>query len=227
MSDTATRRIDVRPTTTDGWMFGWWVLNALCFAHVVLFPQPLLVTYAYNALLYVVGAAIASVDRTVRKLFVLATVAGVVELGVDRFLVEVTGTLVYPESAPMLLSSPLYMPLAWAIVTTQLGYLASRLDDTVGATIAALVPAGLAMGLIGVYETGARLAGIWAYESAPLLMVGNAPLYILLAEGVMFASLWYFARWDAPVVAGVGFGAVISASYVGSYYLLVAIAAVG
>lgn len=224
MIETVTRRFDIQLTTTDRLMVGWWGVNALVFSHVVLFPQPVLVTYAYNAILYIIGAWIAFVDRTVRKLFVLGTVAGIVELGVDWFLVEVTGTLVYPASAPMLLSSPVYMPLAWAIVTTQLGYVGYRLDEVYGWTAASIAPAVLAMGLIGVYETGARIAGIWEYVGAPLLMVGNAPLFIVLGEGVMFASLWYFVRWDSPISAGVGFGGVITASYVGIYYLLLAIA---
>jgi hypothetical protein len=215
-----TRWLDtIEPTRTDRWIVGWWLLNLAVFSHVVVFTTPLWLTYFYNGFLYFVGAIVAYRWTRVRNVFVLGTVAGALELGVDHFLVEVTGTLVYPSGLPMLVSSPLYMPLAWAIVTTHLGYIGLRLADAFGRKAAAAGPAVLAVLLIGFYEYGAFHAGIWEYVDAPLFMLGHVPFYIVAAEGIMFATLYEFVRIERPVVAGIGFAAVISVSYVGTYLL--------
>ncbi len=200
-------------------MIGWWIVNLIVFLHVVLFSTPLWVTYFYNGFLYVIGALIAFRSTLVRNVFIIGTIAGILELGVDHFLVAFTGTLVYPTSLPMLVSSPLYMPLAWAIVTTHLGYVGIRLAQVYGRKAAAIGPAVLAMTLIGFYEYGAYHAGIWMYVDAPLLMVDHVPLYIVVAEGVMFSTLYEFARLKRPVLAGVGFALAISLSYIGTYFL--------
>lgn len=210
-------------TRTDRWMLGWWTLNLAVFLHVALFSMPLWLTYAYNGLLYLVGAAVAYRFPLVRNVFVLGTVAGVLELGVDHFLVAYTGTLAYPSSLPMLVSSPLYMPLAWAIVTTHLGYIGIRLARIFGRKAAAVGPAILATVLIGFYEHGAFHAGIWEYVDAPLFALGHVPIYIVAAEGIMFATLYELVRIERPVVAGVGFAFVITASYVGTYLLFASV----
>ncbi len=213
-------------TRTDRWILGWWLVNLVVFLHVVLFETPLWLTYVYNGLLYGIGALISYRSKLVRNVFVLGTVAGVLELGVDHFLVAYTGTLVYPESLPMLLSSPLYMPLAWAIVTTHLGYVGIRLGQRYGRTAAAAGPALAAVLVIGFYEYGAFHAGIWEYVSAPLLMLGHVPLYIVVAEGIMFATLHEFVRFERPILAGIGFAGVITVSFVGTYALFAALGTV-
>lgn len=210
---------DEQLTRIDHWIAGWWLLNLVLFLHVVLLDPPLWVTYFYNVFLYGIGALISYYSKLVRKIFVLATIAGILELGVDHFLVSVTGTLVYPTSLPMLLSSPVYMPLSWAIVTTQLGYLAVRLARIGGRYVAAIGPSLLAMSLIGFYEYGAFKAGIWEYVSAPLYMLGHVPLYVVIAEGLMFATLYEFVRLERPVLAGFGFAVVISVCYAGTFYV--------
>jgi hypothetical protein len=198
-------------------MAGWWLVNLVVFLHVVLFETPLWLTYAYNGFLYAIGAAISARSRIVRRIFVLGTVAGVLELGVDRFLVTVTETLVYPDSLPVVVSSPLYMPLAWALVITHLGYLGARLNQAFGRRVAAFGPSLAAVTLVGFYEYGAYLAGIWTYVGAPFVMLGHVPLYIVVAEGVMFATLHELVSRERPVLAGVGFALVITVSYIGSY----------
>lgn len=219
---TVPRSLD--PKRTDRWVLGFWILNLAVFLHVVVFETPLWLTYAYNGLLYCVGGVLASYSRRVRTPFVLGTVAGVVELVADSFLVDFTGTLVYPDGLPTLLHSPLYMPLAWAIVITQLGYVGIRLSETYGRRVAAVVPALTAATLVGFYEYGAFYAGIWEYVGAPLLLVGHVPLYVVVAEGIMFACLHEFVRLDRPVVAGVGFGLLVGASYSGTYFAFAALA---
>lgn len=198
-------------------MAAWFLVNLVVFLHVVLFEIPLWVTYAYNGLLFVLGAAISSREPVVRSIFVLGTIAGLLELGVDHFLVDYTGTLEYPTGEAMLLSSPAYMPLSWAIVTTQLGYVGVRLNDIFGRRVAAVGPGLAAMGLVGFYEYGAYMAGIWEYVEAPLVMLGHVPLYIVLAEGLMFGSLHELVRLDRPILGGIGFAAVIGGSYALTY----------
>lgn len=198
-------------------MAAWWLLNLVVFLHVVLTDTPLWVTYVYNGLLYVVGAIISYREPIVRSVFTVGTVAGILELGVDHFLVGFTGTLVYPEGGPMLLSSPAYMPLAWAIVITHLGYLGVRFNEVFGRRVAAIGPGIAAMTLVGFYEYGAYLAEIWEYIDAPLVMLGHVPLYIVLAEGIMFSSLHEVVRLDRPVVGGIVFAIMISASYAVTY----------
>lgn len=202
---------------TDVRVLGWVVVNVVLFSHVVIFRPPLWVTYLYNGILYGIGGLLAYRDTELRRVFVLATVAGVVELGADYFLVVIAETLVYPKSLPMIVQSPLYMPLAWAIVTTQLGYLALRLLSEERRIAASVVPAGIAMSLIWFYETGAHIAGIWTYTEAPLFMLGHAPVFIIVAEGIMFSSLFYFVKRSRPFLAGIGFGLVITASYATTY----------
>ncbi|QCC48429.1 DUF6989 domain-containing protein [Halobellus limi] len=210
--------------STDRQVIGWIGVNLLVFGHVVLFETPLWLTYAYNGLLYAIGAGIAVRSAAVRDVFVLGSVAGVLEVGVDAFLVS-TGSLVYPDSLPMLLGSPLYMPLSWALVVTYFGYLGRRLDEIAGPLAATVGPSVAAMVLVGFFEYGAHFAGIWRYEFAPLAMLGTVPAFIVVAEGAMFAALYWLVRLRRPLLGGVAFAAVISVSYVGSYALFAALGA--
>lgn len=204
-------------TRTDLCVAVWLVLTPLSLIHVSTVDQGLALTHVYNVGLYLIGAAIAYHDRTVRRLLIIASVAGVVELLGDHFLVMI-GSLVYPHFVAELLSSPLYMPLSWAIAISQIGYIAYRLDEIYGRRAAIIGPSVGAMLLIGFYESFAKTAGIWEYVFAPFAFIGGAPVYIVAAEGLMFATLIFFIRrdWPAPV-SGLGFGVVINLSYVLSY----------
>lgn len=215
----------VMVTKTDRWVLGCWAVNLGLFLHVVLFETPLWLTYLYNGLLYGIIAVIGYYSHRIRNIVVLGTVAGFVELGADHFLVAVAGTLVYPESLPMLGSSPLYMPLAWAIVITHLGYVGIRVNEIYGREAAMVGPSIAAMALIGVYEYGAFYAGIWEYVRAPLVTLGHVPLFIVVAEGLIFATLHEFVQLERPLTAGVGFGLLITIIYTTTYGLFSAIAA--
>src|SRR5262245_21599744 len=61
------------------------------------------------------------------RLFALGLAAGILELVTDAAGEQVAHSLRYPAGEPLLWGSPYYMPLSWAIVLTQLGYLAWRL----------------------------------------------------------------------------------------------------
>jgi len=148
-------------TATDRRVLGWLGVNLLVFGHVVAFETPLWLTYAYNGLLYVIGIGVALRSPGIRDIFVLGSVAGVLEVGVDAFLVS-TGSLVYPDSLPMLLGSPLYMPIAWALVVTYFGYFGRRLDEIAGPVAATLGPAVTldATDCVIVSDTHVAVAGV-------------------------------------------------------------------
>src|SRR5262245_33010957 len=61
------------------------------------------------------------------RLFLAGLVAGTIELFTDAAGEYVVRSLSYPPEVPLLWASPIYMPLAWALVLTQLGYLGWRL----------------------------------------------------------------------------------------------------
>jgi hypothetical protein len=63
------------------------------------------------------------------------------------------------------------------------------------------------------------------YTHAPLGWLGHAPLFILLSEAVMFATVYYWVRQRA-LTGGIGIGVTINATYVGVYYAFVLIATV-
>lgn len=124
------------------------------------------------------------------RLFLLGLVAGMLELFTDAAGESFAHSLVYPAGEPMLWASPIYMPLSWVIVLTQLGYLGWRL-----AGLAPRLPLALAVPLTGLagaaivpfYEEMAYYAGWWHYAAAPHL--GHTPIYVLLFEGGVAALL--------------------------------------
>lgn len=205
-------------TTRDGLVGAWMVGTVLAYYHNFLFLQSTGLSYLYAFVFYGAGVAYATFDERVRHLLAIGTIGGVLELLGDHFLVHVAGTLVYPSGYPFLLSSPAYMPFAWALLISFMGYVGIRLHEEIGTTAAYLGPAVFAFVAESGYESLASQGGGWIYTSAPLGWIGHAPLFIVVAEAVMFASSYYWARRSA-LVGGLGIGVTINASYVGVYYL--------
>jgi hypothetical protein len=130
------------------------------------------------------------------RLFVLGLAAGVLELFTDFAGERVAHSLVYPAGEPLLWGSPYYMPLSWAIVLTQLGYLAWRLRDLaprVPLWLVVLVTGLAGAALVPFYEEMAWYARWWRYEPVSLV-AGHTPLYVLAFEGLVAAAL--------PLLAG-------------------------
>ncbi len=124
------------------------------------------------------------------RLVTLGGVAGLLELATDAAGEHVVHSLTYPPGAPLLWASPVYMPLSWAIVLTQLGYLGWRLRGTFShlPRLGAVMLCGLAGAVtVPFYEEMAYYAGWWRYAPAP--HVGHTPLYVLLFEGAVAALL--------------------------------------
>jgi hypothetical protein len=155
-------------------------------------------------------------------LFGLAT--GWTELLADRWLVETTGTLLYLPGGPFVGNSPLYMPFAWMIVVTQLGYFGWWMAKRWGVVAASLLIALFGAINIPLYEQWAKNAGWWYYRATPML--GNTPWYIiggefLIALSLPAAILFLEKRhWSVSICAGICQGLWIWGSYVLAFRLL-------
>jgi hypothetical protein len=125
------------------------------------------------------------------RLFVVGLTAGVIELFTDAAGKGVVHSLSYPAGEPTLWASPFYMPLAWALVLMQLGYLGWRLRGLVGVRLSLWAALGLAAFsgalLVPFDEEMAFHAGWWRYAPAP--GIGHTPFYVILFEGAIAAVL--------------------------------------
>lgn len=199
------RLAQLSPASDRAWLLalstglGFTLIAAYPFAH-----SPSGKFWAYAGLLLRGGtylwAGEALADRggqVLRRLFLLGLVAGLLEILVDWALIHwlPTGRLVYlTDNDVVLLGSPIWMPVAWACVITELGYPALRLFDRMQRTWSGVTALGLSSVVVGVaagitvgfYEYFAYRANWWRYEAASA-MVGNfCALYIPLGELLMF-----------------------------------------
>lgn len=164
-------------------------------------------------------------DVLLRKLMIFGLIAGFGELLADWWLVDSTGTLIYPNDEPILICSPLYMPFAWAVILIQIGYLSWLVGTWKSMPIAVLSAALMGLLIIPLMEHWAKDAGWWYYINCRML--GSAPLYIIAGEGVICTMLPLFFRqinnragWYYAIGLGIAQGAWIWLSYVICYNLL-------
>jgi hypothetical protein len=158
------------------------------------------------------------------RLALFGLAAGALELATDAAGKGFAHSLIYPTGEPLLWTSPLYMPLSWMLVLMQVGYLAWRLRALVAMPVAVTLCA-LWTGLnIPFYEEMAYHAGWWRYAAAPA--IGHTPLYVLLFEALIGASLplllgrlerW---RWREVLWRGAVAGAWMPAAALASWLLL-------
>ncbi|MDY7082404.1 MAG: hypothetical protein SXQ77_08390 [Halobacteria archaeon] len=59
-----------------------------------------------------------------------------------------------------------------------------------------------------------------------MMVAGKAPLFVMVAEGIMFSTVVFFVERENPFLAGVGYGTAINLSYIGVYYFMVLLAMV-
>ena len=126
------------------------------------------------------GYSLAYRDKLVARIMLLALVAGWIELLADRWLVEVTQTLVYHPGGPFVLCSPLYMPFAWGAVLIQTGYVGWRIIQLKGLGWAIFLTGILGVATIPLYEWWANGALWWFYRNTRMWSV--VPVYIILGE---------------------------------------------
>jgi hypothetical protein len=127
-------------------------------------------------------------DKALACLLFSAMVFGVVELLADFLCVRSTRTLDYSMAhSALLLESPWWMPLSWALVALQVGTLGNRAIERFGFIRGALLTGVLGASLIPFYEEMAWGAHWWRYKNC--LMLGHTPVYIIVAEFVIGAGL--------------------------------------
>jgi hypothetical protein len=119
---------------------------------------------------------------------IFGTIAGILELVTDHYLVDTINSLVYPGKEPMIWSSPAYMPFAWSNVLLQLSFIGVLLTKRFGlvrASIFLCIAGGM---YIPTYEHLAKDAGWWFYNlNTPMLF--NAPMYVIICEALISLSL--------------------------------------
>jgi hypothetical protein len=143
-----------------------------------------------NALL--LGFAVLYHDALLMRLMIFGLVTGFAELAADAWLVDFTRTLDYSVGGgPMLWRSPIWMPLAWEVVTVQFGCLGLWLRDRIGS--AGLAAVGV-LGAINIpyYEEMARRIHWWQYSGCR--MISNTPYYIILGEFGIAIALTLLAK---------------------------------
>ncbi len=182
-----------RFTTLDAAFLGVLALMVVCHVAAALLARGWVTAAATDALVaccLLIIAARPAWRPLLLRLFVLGLVDGLLELFTDASGEHVAHSLIYPAGEPMLWDSPIYMPLSWTVVLTQLGYLGWRLRGLVppmrlwqSVALAALAGALT----VPFYEEMAYYAGWWRYT--PVLRVGHTPIYVLLFEGGVAALL--------------------------------------
>jgi len=132
--------------------------------------------------------AIVKRNPLILRLAIIGTVAGLLELVADHYLVDTIQSLVYPSDEPMLWSSPMYMPFAWSNIIVQLSFIGVLLTHKFG-LLKACVVLGIAGGMyIPLYEHLANNAGWWFYHYNTA-MVLHAPVYVIICEALISLSL--------------------------------------
>jgi len=158
------------------------------------------------------------------RILLFGMAAGWTELLADRWLVETSATLFYLPGGPFVLRSPLYMPFAWMVVMTQLGYLGWWMGKRWGIPTASLLIALFGAVNIPLYEQWAKSAGWWYYQNTPML--GNTPWYIIGGEFLIALSLPAVISllekrdWGVSICAGICQGLWIWVSYVLAFRLV-------
>lgn len=177
-----------KPTTiviliTAGVLIGWSYVSSQLQSGPV---WASIITYGLYVFYWVY--ALLTKNPLVIRLLIFGTVAGVLELVTDYYLVAIIDSLVYPGVEPMIWSSPAYMPIAWSNVLLQLSFIGVLLTSRFGllrASIMLCIAGGM---YIPTYEHLAKDAGWWWYNfNTP--MIFNAPLYVVLCEALISASL--------------------------------------
>jgi hypothetical protein len=177
-----------KPTTkviliTAGVLLGWSAVSSFMQAGPV---SASIVTYG----LYIFYCLYAwrTKNPLIVRLIIFGTIAGVLELYTDHYLVDIINSLVYPGREAMIWSSPAYMPFAWSNVILQLSFIGMMLTKHFGVLKASIILCIAGGMYIPTYEHLAKDAGWWWYNfNTP--MIFNAPLYVVICEALISLSL--------------------------------------
>ena len=122
-------------------------------------------------------------DSLLGRLLLFGIAAGSVELLADCWSTRL-GWLVYFPGGPFVMCSPVYMPVGWAILMVQLGYLGWLFDQSWGLSKAMLLTALIGAVNIPVYEYLAKSSRLWYYQNVPMLFQ-TVPYAVIFAEGLI------------------------------------------
>lgn len=167
--------------------------------------------------LVTLGYVIVTRDKLIGSLMIFGLVAGFAELPTDAYDVLGSKTLVYPAGEPLLWTSPAYMPFAWMMSLTELGFLAWWLTHRIGLGWAMVVLTVVGGTYIPGFELMAKYGNFWAYRDCPMLF-DAAPYYVILAEALIGASLPLVvravdrSRWPCWIALGIAEAAWIFAA---------------
>ena len=167
---------------------------------------------AFGVLIIDIIYIIRTKDQLLGKFLFFGLAAGFVELLADAWLVARTKTLFYEQGDPLLLDSPVYMPVAWAIILVQIGYIGYYFYLRRGLLFATIVTGLIGGAIIPIYEYSAKGAGWWAYEDLHRMFLNATPYYIILGEFLLALALPGFFilcqrkqfYWTLPLGAAMG-----------------------
>lgn len=168
---------------SSGILVGWSLICSLFAAGPItasIITYSLYAFYWFYALYYK--------NPLIHRLIIFGTIAGILELATDHYLVDTINSLVYPSNELMIWSSPAYMPFAWSNVLLQLsfiGVLITKKQSLIVASIILCIAGGM---YIPLYEHLAKNAGWWWYNDN-VKMLFNAPVYVILCEALISLSL--------------------------------------
>lgn len=179
--------LDRRTTTailvSSGVLLGWSFVSSLMAAGPT---SASIITYGLY--IFYIFYAIYFKNPLVKRLLIFGTIAGILELVTDHYLVDTINSLVYPGKELMIWSSPAYMPFAWSNVILQLSFIGVLLTKKHGLLIASIVLCIAGGMYIPAYEHLANNAGWWWYQPN-VKMILNAPVYVILCEALISLSL--------------------------------------
>lgn len=143
---------------------------------------------------FLLASALLRRDVTLLHLLLFGAIFGVIELLADALCVQFTGTLDYSvANSPMIWHSPWWMPIAWLVVSVQIGYLGVCLIRRIGLFRGVLLTALFGAINIPFYEEMARFAHWWEYRRCIMLWGTHTPVYIIIAELVIGLCLGYLS----------------------------------
>ena len=163
-------------------------------------------------------------DLMMLRLMFFGLVVGFAELPADALLAAGTRTLNYSiGGGPMIWKSPIWMPIAWEVVTVQFGYIGLRLYEAMG--VQGLFICGVLGGInIPFYEEMALRVHWWRYEGCRML--SHTPWYVIAGAFLIAMALGRLATCVRQrsvgriFVMGLLGGAVIFVSYGAAYFAI-------
>jgi hypothetical protein len=175
------------------------VLTTLLFSLGGFINAQLKLGWQFSSLLTVAACAVFAGyiirhrDPILGRLAIFGLAAGSIELFADCWG-ERIGGLVYFPGGPTIMCSPLYMPFGWAILMIQIGYIGWWLAGGWGIARATIFTTILGSINIPSYEYWAKQAGLWYYDSPPMLF-NTVPYYVIVAEALICMALPFTVTW--------------------------------